>query len=145
MKFKKGHDDPPVGFQLASMIDIVFLLLIFFIVASQLQELELDKEVSLPIADASHAKKSEGMQEIRINVLADGMVKVGGEAFPMDRLAAELRRISASSDKEKKIVVRGDKKAHYGRVMRIMKSCADASLWNISFATFQEEEQKEQY
>jgi biopolymer transport protein ExbD len=142
MKFKKTVEDEPVGFQVASMIDIVFLLLIFFIVASQLQELEFSKEVTLPIADASQTKKSEGTQEIRLNVLEDGTIKVGDEVFAPERVAAELRRVADDAARPVKILIRGDQKAHYGRMMRIMRSCAEASLWNVSFATFQEEEQQ---
>ena len=146
MKFKQINSEEEIGFQVASMIDIVFLLLIFFIVASQLQDLELEKQVSLPIADSAQTKKSEGVQEILINVLSNGTVKVSGSVLPMEKLAEELRKVAESSDKdEKKIFIRGDKQAHYGRMMRIMRSCAEAGLWNVSFAAFQETEQKEQY
>ena len=146
MKFKQINSEEEIGFQVASMIDIVFLLLIFFIVASQLQDLELEKQVSLPIADSAQTKKSDGVQEILINVLSNGVVKVSGSEFPMNKLAEELRKVADSSDKdEKKILIRGDKNAHYGRMMRIMRSCAQAGLWNVSFAAFQESEQKEQY
>ena len=146
MKFKQINSEEEIGFQVASMIDIVFLLLIFFIVASQLQDLEIEKQVSLPIADSAQAKKSEGVQEILINVLSNGVVKVSGSELPMNKLAEELRKVADTSDKsEKKILIRGDKNAHYGRMMRIMRSCAQAGLWNVSFAAFQEAEQKEQY
>ena len=146
MKFKQINSEEEIGFQVASMIDIVFLLLIFFIVASQLQDLELEKQVSLPIADSAQTKKSDGVQEILINVLSNGTVKVSGSVLPMEKLAEELRKVAESSDKdEKKIFIRGDKNAHYGRIMRIMRSCAEAGLWNVSFAAFQEAEQKEQY
>ena len=146
MKFKQKEKDEEVGFQVASMIDIVFLLLIFFIVASQLQDLELEKQVSLPIADAAQTKKSEGVQEILINVLSNGVIKVSGTEIPIEKLAEELRKVAESSDKqEKKIVIRGDKNAHYGRMMNIMRYCAEAGLWNVSYAAFQEQQQKEQY
>lgn len=146
MKFKQKEKDEDVGFQVASMIDIVFLLLIFFIVASQLQDLELEKQVSLPIADAAQTKKSEGVQEILINVLSNGVIKVSGTEIPIEKLAEELRKVAESSDKqEKKIVIRGDKNAHYGRMMNIMRYCAEAGLWNVSYAAFQEQQQKEQY
>ena len=146
MKFKQINSEEEIGFQVASMIDIVFLLLIFFIVASQLQDLELEKQVSLPIADSAQTKKSDGVQEILINVLSNGTVKVSGSVLPMEKLAEELRKVADTSDKdEKKIFIRGDKNAHYGRIMRIMRSCAEAGLWNVSFASFQEAEQKEQY
>ena len=62
MKFKnkKKNENEDVGFQVASMIDIVFLLLIFFIVASQLQDLEKE-QVSLPGASVP----SVGVESLR--------------------------------------------------------------------------------
>jgi len=141
MKFKKSEENEAVGFQVASMIDIVFLLLIFFIVASQMKEMEAEKEVTLPIADASATKVADGMQEILINVLPNNKVKVGGAVIETAKLATELRRLADEDENAvKKILIRGDQKALYGRIMRIMAACAQANLWNVSFATFQEEE-----
>jgi biopolymer transport protein ExbD len=141
MKFKKREENEAVGFQVASMIDIVFLLLIFFIVASQMKELEAEKEVKLPVADASATKVADGFKEILINVLPDNRIKVGGNIVETIELAAELRRLAEEDQSSTmKILIRGDQKALYGRIMRIMAACAQANLWNVSFATFQEEE-----
>jgi len=143
MKFKKAHVDEPVGVQMASMIDIVFLLLIFFVVSSQLKEIEIEKEVTLPIADSSQKKESEGFLEIQVNVLPNNMIKVGDSIIKVDDLPVELVKLTKETGgKDKKIIIRGDKKAQYGRIMRIMGSCAAANIWNVSFATFQEEQKK---
>lgn len=138
MKFKKKYKEEVVGFQVSSMIDIVFLLLIFFIVASQMKELELSEEVTLPIADASRTKQSDGMREIQINVLADGTIQVGGQEFAVEDLSAQLQQLASDEAHLNKIVIRGDQQAHYGRIMNIMRQCAQAGLWNVSFSSYQE-------
>jgi len=143
MKFKKAHIDEEVGVQMASMIDIVFLLLIFFVVSSQLKELEIEKEVTLPIADFSQKKESEGFLEIQVNVLPNNMIKVGDSIIEIDKLPEELDKLTkVTGGKEKKIIIRGDRKSQYGRVMRIMNACAAANVWNVSFATFKEEQKQ---
>ncbi|HQL09903.1 MAG TPA: biopolymer transporter ExbD [Lentisphaeria bacterium] len=143
MKFRRLEEDEITAFQVSPLIDIVFQLLTFFLVTATLQELEFAKEVELPIADAALTKQSEGFQEIRLNVLADGQIKVGDDLISMDRLAAELRRVAAEGGPgDKKILIRGDKQSHYGKIMRIMAACAQADLWNVSFATYQEEPNK---
>jgi len=124
------------------MSDVVFQLLIFFLVAATFAQLEVSQDITLPIADAALSKQQEGATELRINVLSDGQVKVGSAIYPVDQLAAELRRVAATIDGEKKVILRGDQKAHYGKIMRIMAACAQADLWNISFATYQEDKQK---
>jgi len=143
MKFRRLEEDETTSFQVSPLIDIVFQLLTFFLVTATLQELEFAQEVELPIADSALTKQSEGFQEIRLNVLADGQIKVGDEVIGMDRLAAELRRVAAAGGPgDKKILIRGDKQAHYGKIMRIMAACAQADLWNVSFATYQEDPNK---
>lgn len=145
MKFKKKHDEEEVGFAISSMIDIVFLLLIFFIVASQLKELEVEKEVELPIADIAQKKELEGVLEIQINVLGadkDNKIKVAGEDVSIDELTSQLNSLTQHDDRPKKVFIRGDQEAHYGRIMNIMRSCAQAGLWDVSFASFKEKESK---
>ena len=142
MKFKMLPEEPEVGFQIAPMSDVVFQMLIFFLVAATFSQMEVASDVALPIADASQPKQQEGVTELRINVLADGQVKVGSEMYPVEQLAAELRRVAAATEGEKKVIIRGDQKAHYGKMMRIMASCAQADLWNVSFATYQEDKSK---
>lgn len=141
MKCKKKSDNKAVAIQTSSMVDIVFLLLIFFIVASQMKEMEVEKEVSLPIADASLTKKVDGTQEILINVLPDNRIKVAGNYINATELSKELVLIAEKDESIlKKIVIRGDQKSYYGRIMRIMAACAEANIWNVSFAAFQEPE-----
>ena len=142
MRFKAQADIEVIGFQIASMIDIVFLLLIFFLVASELKEMDIEHEVVLPIAEDSNSKQNEGFEEIVINVEGSesGAVKVGGNVISFNELSSELKRISSNSA-ERKIVIRGDKQALYGKVMRLMRACAEADIWNVTFATFKEEPQ----
>jgi biopolymer transport protein ExbD len=143
MKSKWKEEEEVVNFQIAPMTDVVFQLLIFFLVTSTFAQLEVSKEVSLPVADTAVTKQNEGVTEILLNVLDDGRVKVGEDFYPVDRLAAELRRVAAENpDTDKKVLIRADKQAHYGKVMRIMAACAQADLWNVSFATYQEEPNK---
>jgi len=142
MKFKMLPEEPEVNFQIAPMSDVVFQLLIFFLVAATFAQLEVSQDIRLPIADASQPKQQEGATELRVNVLADGQVKVGNAIYPVEQLAAELRRVAAAMEGEKKVIIRGDQKAHYGKMMRIMAACAQADLWNVSFATYQEDKSK---
>ena len=142
MKFKMLPEEPEVGFQIAPMTDVVFQMLIFFLVTSVFAQMEVCKDVALPIADAAMSKQYDGTTELRINVLPDGQIKVGEQIYPTAQLAAELRRAAAEIEGEKKVIIRGDRKAHYGKMMRIMAACAEADLWNIAFAAYEEDKGK---
>lgn len=139
MKFRNFNiEDVPM--QTTSLIDIVFLLLIFFIVSSQYKNMEVETEVTLPVADSAKVVQTEGVDEITLNVTAAGNIKVGGEVFPMEKLTAALQNeIDAAPDRERRVIIRGDKKSLFGRSMRLMAACAEVGLWNVSFAVYQED------
>lgn len=139
MKFRKFNiEDVPM--QTTSLIDIVFLLLIFFIVSSQYKNMEVETEVTLPIADSASVVQTEGVDEITLNVTGKGNIKVGGEVFSMEQLTKALQNeIDADPSRERRVIIRGDKKALFGRTMRLMAACAEAGLWNVSFAVYQED------
>ena len=93
MKFRKFNiEDVPM--QTTSLIDIVFLLLIFFIVSSQYKNMEVETEVTLPIADSASVVQTEGVDEITLNVTGKGNIKVGGEVFSICSRCVRLPIVS---------------------------------------------------
>lgn len=137
----RDHSRPPVGFQLAPMIDIVFLLLIFFLVTYQITEQEKDLRIQLP-------STSEGSQEIRvankivINLTKDNVITIGGRVFTMEELRTTLAQIVRAAElagqgeaERQPIRIRGDLEAQWGDVMAIVNEVRKAGIWNIDLAT----------
>lgn len=133
MKFKRPEPEP-AGFQLAPMIDIVFLLLIFFIVTWQFSRAELDLKVSVPSSTDSKERESRSYLEIIINVRTDGSTFVNGELVADDALYDKLSAITRV-DRDQPVRVRGDADTDFQHVVRVMDVCTRAGVWNISFAT----------
>jgi len=122
---------------MAPMIDMVFLLLVFFMVATTFHKLS-EEEVKLPLARDSETKKGS-FNELVVNVTKEGKIVFQQKAYES---AEELGYILKRSFKQKerpKLVIRGDKDAYYERIMEAMKACAVAGVWDISIATYQEE------
>lgn len=115
------------------MIDVVFLLLIFFIVTYQLSEHEQDLEVSVPTAEEGSAKPRGYLEEL-INVRADGTVLLEGKTYTLDELQAKMGRL-ARVNKNQPIRIRGDAKTEYQHIVTVIDRCRKAGIWNISFAT----------
>ena len=130
-----GKEEPE--FQMAPMIDIIFLLLIFFMVISTFQKLEEVEVVKLPVADESQTKKSN-YGEVVINVLEDGTIVLNQQVYALGDLYSVLSEQTASS-KKAKITIRGDENVPHSWIMGVMRVCAASNLWDVSFATFQEE------
>ena len=119
--------------QLAPMIDIVFLLLIFFIVTWQFSRSETELNVSVPTAEeGSELNRPKG--EIIINILADNTIRVEGLTVDLPQLHDKLAAIARQFENQP-VRIRGDGKVAYQRIVEVIDTCQKAGIWNISFAT----------
>lgn len=139
MKFhsiKQSAPDRPV-IQMAPLIDIVFLLLIFFMSASIFYQLETEINITVPTAnEATETRRTPG--EIIINVRKDGTVVVNQRQLNYDELKRMLTRISQLY-KGQPVIIRADRKTYHENVVKILDICAGADIWNVSFATMEED------
>ena len=119
--------------QLAPMIDIVFLLLIFFIVTWQYTRSETELSVSVPTAEEG-VQKDRSRGEIIINILADGSIKVEGGGVNLLQLRDKLTAV-AKQFKNQPVRIRGDGNVNYQRIVEVIDTCQKSGIWNISFAT----------
>ncbi|MEQ1861659.1 MAG: biopolymer transporter ExbD [Chthoniobacteraceae bacterium] len=142
-----GGGDGEPEFQIAPMIDVLLVLLIFFMSITTAQVLKVDKSIELPIS-ANALKKDSQRAEAIVNVKWDGAKKKA--AYTMDDRAfadlAELGKALAAAKKtgEAKIakgpnptfrcVIRGDRDATALSVSRAMNTAAEAGISDISFS-----------
>jgi biopolymer transport protein ExbD len=133
MKFTGKLKEAPVGFQIAPMIDVVFLLLIFFVTSQIYAQWESEIGINLPTAKT--AQENPRMPgEIIINVSRDGTVVVSGQVLDDDRLMTVLKRL-VSVYPGQPVVIRADRKTDYEMVVRVLDICRRCDVWNVSFAT----------
>lgn len=128
------RDDEAIAdpeFSMAPLIDVVFQLLIFFMVASSFHKPEQGLDVDLPRAE--HGAASGTAQEIVVDVARDGRVFVAGRAEGGD-LSAELAR-AAAGRADVPVIVRGDRLAHHESIVRVLDACSSVGLSNLSLST----------
>jgi biopolymer transport protein ExbD len=119
--------------QMAPLIDIVFLTLVFFMTLSIFNQQESQLNISVPKAQESNqALRSPG--EIIINISKDGNVVVNQKELSDEKLIEMLQRVSTLFP-DQSIIVRADKNTFHKDVIRVLDACAGANIWNISFAT----------
>jgi biopolymer transport protein ExbD len=136
MRFTKRAQEEP-GFQMAPMIDCVFLLLIYFMCVSSFHQLESIESIQLPVADQSRA--AEGAEpRLSINIKPDGAIVMNQGIYEPEQLADVLSKTGIKQT----IVIRADKAVPHSRVLDVLSACAAAGIWDISFATYQEEPRK---
>jgi biopolymer transport protein ExbD len=138
MKFQKSQLEP-AAMQLAPMIDIVFLLLIFFIVTWQFSRSETEMKISVPSSQEG-ADPKRVLGEIIVNVRATGEVVVEGQVMSQAQLKQKLSAI-AKQHQNQPVRLRGDSKAEYQTIVEVIDTCQKAGIWNISFATQRRKEE----
>lgn len=135
MNFRRsGQED--VGFQMAPMIDIIFVLLLFFIITSAIQQNEKDITIALP-STKSGEPTDQGRSEIIINVAANGDLIIHNEKLSLEVLREKLEQLAKlfKGLSIPNVIVRGDKSASYGRVVEVLDICANANMRNVSFVS----------
>lgn len=132
MKFS-NRQPPPIAMQLAPMIDILLLLLSFFIIGWQFGRSETELNVSVPTAQEG-AESDRQRGEIIINVLSDRVIRVEGSDMDLPKLHEKLSAIAKQFENQP-VRIRGDGKVDYQRIVEVIDTCQKAGIWNISFAT----------
>ncbi len=134
MNFQKKNLIPAnPGVPLTPMIDVVFLLLCFFVTSQIFAQWETEIDIALPTA-ATGDMPQRLPGEVIINVLADGGAVVNGQALDDAQLRAMMDRLVQLFPGQP-VLLRADKTTAYEHVVRVLDTCRQADIWNISFAT----------
>ena len=140
MTFSRRGQDDEVTFQMAPMIDIVFVLLLFFIITSTLQQQEKAIAIDLPQAQKGK-QKNPRESEIVINITHDGLIVIMNEKISLEQLGEKLSQLADlyANFGIPAVILRGDRYADYGRVVEVLDKCADANMLNVSFVSVDKE------
>jgi biopolymer transport protein ExbD len=134
MNFRKQHSIEPTPLQLAPLVDVLLLLVIFFAVTSHYASVEQLMDVSVPAADSGKDDRARNVGEIIVNIKADGGVIVNGQEVNSEQLLRNLANI-VSVNKDQAVILRGDESVDYKHVISVLDTCQKAGIWNIAFAT----------
>ncbi len=127
---KKRNDEGPGEIDLTPMLDVVFILLIFFIVTSVFVT-EAGIEVNKPAASTAEPKSKD---LILIAVSPEGDIWIDGEQVDprFIRSRFELRLAEAPNSS---VVIQGDRAASNQHVMDILRAAREAQIANVSIST----------
>ena len=135
MKLKAKLPEP-IGFQLAPMLDVVFLLLIFFVVTQKFILNEQDLKVKVPTAPKSTEETSRAIYEISINAREeDGelVITIDREVFTREKLSALMKKMVAVNPSQP-VRIRGDADMSWQKMADVISTCSQAGVWNVSFS-----------
>jgi len=129
MRFDEGNGDDSVEqapLNMTPMIDMVFLLLIFFLTATTFQQKEREKEIELATA-AKFSPLSAEARDVVINITKGGKMIVMGKAYDQTALVALLKG-QAAGGQSPDVLLRWDKDASGGMITQAIDACAQAGV-----------------
>ena len=133
MKFRSKSATAPAEFQMAPMIDVVFLLLCFSIASQIYARWETEIDITLPKAtEGEIPRRLPG--EIILNVNEAGHIIFNSRTLDHKELNALLVRLVGLFPNQP-VLIRADGKTDYANVVGVLDACRKADVWNISFAT----------
>ncbi|MEP6821176.1 MAG: biopolymer transporter ExbD [Chthoniobacterales bacterium] len=133
MNLRKHATPHHPGIQLAPLVDVLMLLLIFFLLTWNAARNENELDVKIP--KASEAKeKSAPIGDVVVNVKSDGTVVVNRRTLTSPELSEMLRGL-VQLDPNQAVVIRGDEAGAYKHVVGVLNTCSEAGVTNVAFAT----------
>jgi len=136
MKLRR-KDQEEIAIDMSPMIDMVFLLLIFFIVASAIVKVE---PVQIEVPSAVYAKVPEDETgRFTITVTEDGKLYVGPtqQQVTLEELKEAIGQ-EMEIDPKVRILIRADRTVKYHYNEEIMEACAEVGATDMIFAAFEE-------
>jgi biopolymer transport protein ExbD len=117
------------------MIDVVFLLIIFFLVSSHLARQENMLALDLPTANSGLEDVSQ-TSTVVVNVLEDGSWQLAGQTVDEARLQQQFLKRALNTDEPLRLKIRTDKQVPYRRLEPILRVASSAGIGDIVFSVF---------
>jgi biopolymer transport protein ExbD len=128
----KTHQDEPSSINLTPMIDIVFLLIIFFMVGTKFVQME--RKIAVRIPEVSDVAALTPAPEKRVvNVYRDGAISLDSRPLTLDQLRAELAAACAEYP-DQAVLVRGDAEGPFQNVASVLNTCRQAGVLEMGIS-----------
>ncbi len=119
---------------LTPLIDVVFLLLIFFLVATRFEQEERDMDVDLPQASAAEPTIFPG-KEIFVTITPTGDFYVDGQQYSAASLESKLKSLYEDNPGKQRVTIRADQESRTAHLVAVMNACNRANIRDYTIAT----------
>jgi biopolymer transport protein ExbD len=135
------EEDPE--FQIAPMIDILLVLLVFFMSISSTEVLQVSKGVTLPVAkDAKPAEKAKGQTIINVmwaKLNNSGSLEVDSQKFAQPDQMLAMLKSKAQANPSMRILIRADRDVRYEYLKQVMVTAGQAGVGKVTFSVVDKE------
>ncbi|MEN6494910.1 MAG: biopolymer transporter ExbD [Thermoguttaceae bacterium] len=143
MRLPKYSTRGALAFDMTPMIDCVFQLIIFFLLASHLAQQETQLEVDLPKATSGQrTEEDDNVRRVVVNVLpeeaAESRIMVSGKRMSTAELTRLIGYETQKANRHLEVRIRSYRKIPFGQIEPILLACARAGVWRVTFAVVEE-------
>ncbi len=124
-----GLQNVPVS----AMIDIVFLLIIFFVVTIDIERDAADQMIVLPTVNTGTPIRIKKGEKLTVNIRGNGDMTIDGQIISLNYLKQAAQIISEKWGNNYSIIIRGDKSAEFRQTNKAIKIFGDIGFTNVSF------------
>jgi len=135
-----GGGDGEPEFQIAPMIDVLLVLLVFFVTITSSEVLKVDKNIKLPVSPNAKARDPElSKHEFAVNVRWDeannkGILVIDDKVLENWQDLVPILQARKEADKDVRAIIRGDKNLPAIEIQRVMGVIAEAGVSDIGFS-----------
>ena len=129
---------PDAKLDMTPMIDVVFQLIIFFVVTAAMQDKAMETNVRMAMAPNGPVETVKDPRTVLVDVVEDGTIQVMKTRISEGQLLTILNNARKTSGQSTPVVIRGDLLTKHEAIKRVMDICGKAGLWKIRFAALKE-------
>lgn len=133
-----GSEDGDVGFQIAPMVDVVFVLMLFFMACAGSQVVESHLNIKLPAGQSAGGGNTK--TPIIVDISSDGLVTINNQSYgaPTDKALTALydwlKNTIETFGAEDPVIIRPSPDAKHERIINVLNAAAKAGVTNLSFS-----------
>lgn len=135
MNFRRSPEQEE-GFQIAPMIDMVFILLVYYVCTTAMGQLERQMNLNLPTSDSSVVPRQRA--PYFINITRQGQVLISNRVMTDEELRAWLKDLhDGYGASPPPVVIRADRETAFQDFVRVLDACAAADIRNVAYASLE--------
>lgn len=135
-RIKRSKEE--VKLNMTPMIDIVFQLIIFFVVAAEMEKNEFDQRIQLAFSPDGPAVEKRDPRTVIVDVSEKGVVAIAMTPMSLATLTSVLRQSVAAYGASTPVHIRGDRNTDHEHIRRVLDACGEAGIWRVSFLALKE-------
>ncbi len=128
-----------VSINMTPMIDVTFLLIIFFLVSSHLAKQENNVRLDLPTTQTGlDSELSNQHRTSTVHIFPDGTYQMGGQPISLEKIQQAIAARHAETPGGVRVRIRTDRSVPYSVVSKLLKACTQAGTSDVVFAVYDE-------